>query len=173
MNRITGDWAVSSATILQSGYPFTVYTSAPFEPTFNTQGQVIGMQPGSGDYNADGDDTDWPNIPSTGYKTSTSRHAYLTGLLPASSFGVPTLGTEGNELWNRFNGPGFAKTDFVVSKDNHIREILNLQLRFEFYNLFNRPNLWTMVSDLSSGNFGRATAQYNPRYFQMGANLTW
>lgn len=171
LRRLTGGWELSSSTILQSGYPFTVYTSAPFEPIFNAQAQVVGMQPGSGDYNADGVNYDFPNAPSGGYQQPTSRHAYLGGLFPASLFGVPTMGTEGTEKSNRFRGPGFAVTDFGLIKANSITERMDLEFRFEFYNLFNRPNLTGMVSDLSSASFGTATSQYNPRWVQFGVNL--
>jgi Carboxypeptidase regulatory-like domain/TonB dependent receptor-like, beta-barrel len=173
LNRLTGGWELSSTTALQSGYPFTVYTRAPFQPIFDAQGNVVGMQPGSGDYNADGHNYDFPNVPSTGYKQPTSRQAYLNGLFPASSFGIPAMGTEGNELSNRFSGPGFADIDFAVMKDNHIGERVGLQLRFEFYNLFNRPNLSGMVSDLSSSSFGRTTSQLNPRWLQLSASITF
>jgi len=171
LSRLTGGWELSSSTILQSGYPFTVYTSAPFEPIFNEQGQVVGEQPGGGDYNADGDNYDFPNAPSSGYSQPHSRQAYLNGLFPVSAFPVPALGTEGNELSNRFRGPGFARTDLALIKSTQIKERVNLELRFEFYNIFNRPNLTAMVSDLSSASFATATSQYNPRWLQFGANL--
>jgi hypothetical protein len=173
LNRLTGGWELSSSTILQSGNPFTVYTGAPFAPIFDAGGQVVGMQPTSGDYNADGHNYDFPNAPSTGYQQPTGRQAYLNGLFPASAFGVPVMGTEGNEQTNRFRLPGFAVTNFGLTKSNRIKERVDLKFRFEFYNLFNRPNLTGMVSDLSSGSFGRATSEYNPRWVQIGFNLTF
>jgi hypothetical protein len=172
--RLTGGWELSESTVLQSGYPFTVYTSAPFEPIFNSTGTaVIGEQPGGGDYNADGDDYDFPNAPSTGYSQSHGRQAYLSGLFPASLFGIPALGTEGNELSSRFRQPGFALTNFGLTKSNRIKERLDLQFRFEFYNVFNRPNLTGMVSDLSSASFGQATSQYQPRWVQFGVSFVF
>lgn len=171
LGHLTRGWVLSSTTILQSGLPFTVYTSAPFQPTFDSQGNVVGFQPGSGDYNADGYNYDYPNIPSSGYSTSTSRQAYLSGLFPASAFGIPQLGTEGNEKYNGFTGPGYANTDFALLKNDHITERVNLQLRFEFYDLFNRPNLNGVENNLSSSVFGRSVSQYNPRWIQFGMNL--
>ncbi len=53
VGRAAGGCSLSGTTILQSGYPFTVDTTAPFEPVFNASGQVTGMAQGSGDYNAD------------------------------------------------------------------------------------------------------------------------
>jgi hypothetical protein len=131
------------------------------------------MQPGSGDYNADGFDYDYPNAPSTGYKTATSRSAYLNGLFTAADFPVPTMGTEGNEVANGFRGPGFAETDFALLKNDKIGERVALQLRFEFYNVFNRPNLNGVDSNLPDGTFGRSTSQYNPRWIEFGIKLSF
>jgi hypothetical protein len=180
--RVTGGWDISGNTILQSGYPFSVYTSAQFEPIFNaTHTAVIGEQPGGGDYNGDGDNYSYPNV--TSYSQPHNRQAYLKGLFPSSQFTTPTLGTEGNEASDRFTGPGFAQTDIVMRKNNNFlnHDRMNLQLRFEFYNIFNRPNLWDgavsatngVVGDLSNASFGKATAQHSPRYIQFGGRLTF
>lgn len=134
---------------------------------------MIGMAPGSGDYNADGYNYDFPNAPSTGYGTPTSRKAYLNGVLSASDFGIPQMGTEGNELFNRFRGPGFAETDFALLKDLEITERVKLQFRTEFYNLFNRPNLTQVDGNLADSTFGRVTGQTNPRWIQFGLNLSF
>jgi hypothetical protein len=50
---------------------------------------------------------------------------------------------------------------------------VNLQLRFEFYNLFNRANLNNVATNLPDGNFGRATGQYTPRFMQIGGNIVF
>lgn len=170
LHMLTNGWELSAVTILQSGTPYTVYTSTPFSPIFNAAGQVIGNK--GGDYNADGNNYDYPDVPSTGYSTSTSRHAYLNGLFAASDFGVPAFGTEGNERVNRFHNPGFANTDAALIKNNSVwHERANLQLRFEFFNVFNRPNLGGVNANLASANFGMVTSQYNPRFLQLGARF--
>jgi hypothetical protein len=46
-----------------------------------------------------------------------------------------------------------------------------MQLRFEFFNLFNRVNLGAVSSNLSSSTFGRSTSQLNPRWIQIGAKI--
>jgi len=58
-------------------------------------------------------------------------------------------------------------------KDTRIFENLNLQLRFEVYNVFNYVNLQGVDANLSDSTFGRVTSQYNPRYLQIGAKLTF
>lgn len=149
-----------------------MYTSAPFVPVY-TKGVITGLAPNSGDYNADGYNYDFPNVPSTGYSQPNSRQAFLSGLFPASSFGIPTLGTEGNEARNRFTGPGFAEWDAGILKNFSLVERVRLQLRFELFNVLNHPNLNGVVSDLSSSSFGRSTATFTPRYLQIGAKFSF
>lgn len=170
---VVNGWQLSEVTILQSGTPFTVDTTATFEPIFNSQGQVVGEKAGGGDYNADGNNLDYPDAPSFGYQTSTSRHAYLSGIFTASNFPVPTFGTEGNELVNRYRNPGYADTDIALLKNNHLYRNANLQLRFEFYNIFNRANLGGVDGNLKDSSFGRVTSQLNPRWIQLGARITF
>ena len=49
---------------------------------------------------------------------------------------------------------------------------MSLQIRLEFYNIFNNKNLY-LENDLSSGGFGKAISQQLPRWFQIGARLTF
>ena len=173
IGRVTSGWSLSSTISAQNGNPFNVYTSAPFAGVKNAAGQVVVYAPNSGDYNADGNNFDFPNI--TSYKLPTSRSAYLSGLFPAGSGIVqqPTFGQEGNEKYNGFRNPGFAQVDAVLVKDTKLAERLSLQLRFEFYNVLNHPNLQGVNTDLSNGSFGKSTAQYTPRYLQLGARITF
>ena len=60
--RLTGGWTVSGTTILQSGQPFTVNTTATFQPVRDSNGNITGLSAASGDYNADGDNNDYPNV---------------------------------------------------------------------------------------------------------------
>jgi hypothetical protein len=165
-----GDWQLSGTFIAETGFPFTVYTSAAFLPV-TTNGVVTGLATGSGDYNGDGYNYDFPNVPSTGYSQPTDRQSFLHGLFPASAFGIPQLGTEGNEQRNRFTGPGLVQWDTSLMKNFSFTERLKLQLRFEFFNVLNHPNLNGIVSDLSSASFGKSTSTLVPRYLQIGAKI--
>jgi hypothetical protein len=167
--QLTGGWTVSWLTILQAGYPFTVSTSAAFSPTRDANGNITGFSPTSGDYNADGDNYDYPNV--TSYTELTGRHNYLTGVFTKANFPQPALGTEGNEKWGGFRNPGYADNDIAASKDTRITERVKLQLRFEFYNAFNRVNLGGISANLTSSQFGRATSQLNPRNVTISAKI--
>ena len=182
VGHLTGGWGLSSTSIYQSGYPFTAWTTAPFlavcadnslsnvAPGCTAANPAVSFQSGSGDFNADGDNLDYPDV--TSYHEATSRSAYLNGVFSPGQFSTPALGTEGNEKTQRFRQPSFVGTDLSVYKDTHITERLNFQVRFEFFNVFNHPNLY-LGNNLSSGGFGKAVSQQLPRNWQLGAKLTF
>jgi hypothetical protein len=169
--HVLSGWSLSGTSILQSGNPFTVYTSAPFQPLRNAQGAIIGYQPSSGDYNADGFNLDYPDV--SNYAMNSGRQGFLHGVFAPDQFAQPALGSEGNESVSRFRNPAYYQTDAALLKNTKIFERLNLQLRFESYNVFNQVNLRGVAADLSDSNFGRSTSQFNPRNLQVGAKLTF
>ena len=171
VGHLTGGWGLSGTSIYQTGYPFTVYTSA----VYNGASYVAGADAHTavtGDYNADGDDMDFPNV--TTYAQATSRSAFTsTGVFSAGQFTVPTAGTEGNEKYNTFRNPPFIQSDVTLYKNTHITERLNFQIRFEFYNLFNHPNFYNTNGNLTAGNFGEYGSQTLPRWWQLGGKITF
>jgi hypothetical protein len=186
LGYITGGWGISGTSILQSGYPLTPRNTNSYEPVCtagNTNpcpsaaNPAIGYAPGSGDYNADGNNLDYPNA--TSYSQLTDNKAWLTGAIPKSDFAVPTFGTGGgNEKPMQFRGPNFIETNANFYKDTKITERVNFQFRFEVFNLFNRANYaWNGTSgvDLNfpDGNFGRATASHEPRFWQLGGKISF
>jgi hypothetical protein len=156
VNRLASGWGVSGIGIYQSGYPMTVWTTAPF-----TAG---------GDYNADGDNLDYPNV--TSYDMRRSLDDYLNGVFSPGQFTAPAPGTEGNEQPQQFRQPNFAETDISVYKNTRITKEVNVQIRFEFYNIFNNKNLY-LENDLAAGAFGKAISQQLPFWWQIGARLTF
>jgi hypothetical protein len=63
-----------------------------------------------------------------------------TGYLNPLAFVQPGFGTFGNLGRDSIFGPGFSNVDFSVTKNTRLTERLNLQLRAEFFNIFNHPN---------------------------------
>jgi hypothetical protein len=174
VKTVLGGWEWSALTILQTGTPFTVFTSAPFQGNFDASGKFLGFKAGSGDFNADGVNYDWPNLAATDYTGSHSRQQYINGLFQKSEFGIPAAGTEGNERRSMFRNPGLIQVDTSLIKNTplpFIGERGNLQLRFEFFNVLNRVNLQGVSADLNSSTFGRVTSTYDPRVIQLGARL--
>src|SRR5439155_7142241 len=93
---VLGNWRMSNIVVLQSGLPFSVYTSASFNPVLDSNGNVIGLQPGSGDFNADGYGYDLPNAAAAGAVHTGNRSDFLKGFASASAFPTPALGQQGN-----------------------------------------------------------------------------
>lgn len=175
--KLLSGWVLSGTTILQSGNPFTVYTSAPFNAFFNASGQLQ-FAPGSGDFNADGNNFDYPNASS--YYIPNSRQSYINGVFPqcfagdlnCGPFSVPQVGQEGNEKQNQFRNPGFAETDVTLKKITSLTERFKLELRFDVFNVFNRVNLLGVDNNAADiATFGRSTSTQIPRQAQVAARL--
>lgn len=151
-----GGWRLGGVFILQTGLPFTVYTTAAY-PT--------------GDFNADGNDYDVPNTPGFGnHLSGQSRQKFLHGLFPASAFPDPPLGQEGDLGRNTYDQPGYSNVDLNVAKLIYApwfhNEKLNVELRGELFNLFNRPNLTNVDGNLADTTFAQATGQLPARQVQ-------
>lgn len=179
---LTSGWGASGTTIFQSGYPLTAQnfngynpicedtsTGAPPCPSFANP--AVGYAPGSGDYNADGNNLDYPDALS--YHQLTDNKAWLTGAIPKSNFAVPTFGQGGNEKPMQFRGPNFFETNVNFYKDTRITERVAFQFRFELFNLFNRANYANPDQNFPDSSFGFATASHEPRFWQLGGRISF
>jgi hypothetical protein len=99
---------------------------------------------------------------------------------------IPLTGTLANGQWgnsgrNILQGPGTKDIDFSVFKNFHVAESKNLQLRAEFFNLFNTPQFnnpsavaptpsatsTTLVPNLTAGSpYGTIASAGAPTTFQ-------
>jgi len=165
LKNILGGWQIGGIWQMQTGLPFTVYTSRAFDPVFDESGNVVGNN--GGDYNADGTNYDTPNVPSFGrHLSGKSKDDFLKGVFgppatAAAQFPAPSLGEEGNLGRNTYDQPGYNNVDLNVTKFFNtpwfFGEKLRLEARGEIINLFNRTNLLLVSSDMTSGTFGQAT----------------
>ena len=182
VGHATGGWGISGTSIYQSGYPLTAanynsYIPVCQDPTDaagpcpSFANPAVGYAPGSGDYNADGNNLDYPDAVS--YKQSTKNSDWLTGAIPTSDFAVPTFGNEGNEKPMQFRGPNFFETNANFYKNFAITERLNFEFRFELFNLFNRANYANVDTNIPDGSFGYATGSHEPRFWQLGGKLSF
>lgn len=168
-------WELGAVTILQSGRPFNVVCTQPFDPIRNSAGQIIGNR--GCDYNADGFNFDFPNAPSFGgYITGIERSKFLTGIFQASDFSAPPPGQPGTLGRNMYFGPGYANTNFNIIKRfpfPAIGERGQIDFRTEFFNLFNRVNLGQPTGNLSSSQFGKSTTALGARNVQFGIRIAF
>ena len=182
IGNLTGGWGISGTSIFQSGYPLTAANFNSYNPVCQNTAvgappcpslanPAVGYAPGSGDYNADGNNLDYPNA--TSYQQSTNNKAWLTGAIPKTNFATPTFGSEGNEKPMQFRGPNFLETNANFYKDTPITERINFQFRFELFNVFNRANYANVDANIPDGSFGAATGSHAPRFFQIGGRISF
>lgn len=193
--RLTSGFNLSGITVLQSGTPFFVSnsnvlalvdTAGVTVTSANYQSELaaghFAFAPNSGNYSADGDNFNVPDVVS--YKQKNSRKSYQytgivdSGVVTHSQFAQPAFkatGTEGNEKLGLFRNPGYADTDLTVKKTTALAEHLSLELRLDTFNLFNRVNLNGVDTNFgdTSANFGTTNSTLFPRYMQVAARITF
>jgi hypothetical protein len=196
VRRVAGGWTLATTAVLQSGEPFSVYTGAPLAiSTTATDGAALTSSnyaaeqsaghlqfaPGSGDFNADGNNNDYPSV--TSYTQKHGRRNYEVGhgifptcsggVLPCGEFTLPQLGQEGNEIPNQFRNPGYADVDLTVKKTVPIHANVNFEFLLETFNLFNRVNLNGVDTNLQDSTFGQTSSTQPARNMLLGAKLTF
>jgi hypothetical protein len=70
-------------------------------------------------------------------------------------------------------GPGDAVTDLALLRNIGVRGDVSVQMRAEFFNLFNQVNFGNPNTTLSSTTFGRITGAGAGRVIQLAAKLIW
>ena len=169
---VFGGWQVSGTTIIQSGSPFSVYCGLPYQPIKSASGQVVGN---SGcDFNADGFNYDFLNVPAFTERSGWSKQQWLNGAFLASDFPKPGLGQDGNLSRNAFIGPAYSNTNLNLEKSFHLPflgEAGRATFRTEFYNLFNQTNLTGLDTNTADSLFGHATSSFPTRNVQFGLKL--
>ena len=99
----------------------------------------------------------------------TSGSSTLGEFFNTSCFAAPPAGELGNASRTPVSGPDFVNTDFSVIKHFMLpREGMRLDMRTEFFNLFNHPQFGNPGSDINSpATFGVInTTVNNPRLVQ-------
>jgi hypothetical protein len=98
-------------------------------------------------------------------------------------FARPLDGNLGNTANGLLRGPGINNWDASLFKNTNITERVRLQLRFEFFNIFNHtqfasvntgisvPNPGQAVTQATRGRTGEVTGTRDPRTIQMGVKL--
>ncbi len=195
VRRVTNGFNLSGITILQSGTPFYVYNGNPLSlvdtagvtvTASNYQSELaaghIAFAADSGNYAADGDNYNIPDVVSYHQKHDRKSYEYTgavdSGVITHSQFAQPTFkpgGTEGNERLNAFRNPGYADTDLTVAKTTNIKERFDLEFRLDIFNLFNRVNLNGVDTNYgdTSANFGTTNSNLPPRNMQVAARFTF
>ena len=173
VGALVNGWSVNGVTTFQAGLPLA-FTATP-----NLIGFGYGLRPNvvpGCDKTVSGSATDrldrWFNtdcytVPNAGFNANNpASDPRLRWALGDATRTDPDLRSHGIHNWN-----------FAVSKLTRLGNRVNLTLRAEAFNLFNRvqfgpPN--TQASTIATANFGQVTTQVNqPRLFQLAARLAF
>jgi hypothetical protein len=128
-------WGLNGIVTIQSGQPFGLNYN--FEDDYDGSGEGFGRPDivGPVHYNQN-DPTHFLDLSSFAVPC-TYNPAIGDGLADSCVPGTRHFGTLGR---NSLIGPHFRQFDFSIFKKFPIKERLNMELRFEAYNLFNHPN---------------------------------
>lgn len=156
MAQVIGGWTVTSLWTLQSGFPYNVFDGA--DPCLRAGGYTASCRP-----NLVGD-------PDSGPKTAAQ-------WFNAAAYQRTGPGEFGSAPRNSFRGPGLVNTDLALIKRvymNGVRQGMNVEVRLEAFNAFNRVNLGVPNLNIASAAFGRiGSTATDAREFQFGVKLTF
>jgi hypothetical protein len=155
-------WAVSGIFSFQTGFPTTILTGARGGLTGDQAllGNVLNLQ----SIYANGDPRQFHPVPQGSAAAAAIPGACARGVgigcADTSGFPLtqPLLGNLGTSSRNLLRLADFADYDAGLLKDTKITEKLNLQFRWEVYNVFNHPNFSGFVNTLTSPQFGTYTS---------------
>ena len=191
---LTDGWEASSIIAYQTGTPFWAIDNrqpdvmcnqggTPTPCSSATAGSPVitpnVLAPDSGDYNLDGVNYDIPMAATQNFTGGHSRSAYINGLFTAADFAQAPQGSQGTEPRNIYRNPGMVQVDASVFKNNHLPwlgEQGNLQLRFDFLNVFNHGNLGGVDPNMADSTFGKVTSTLNPfdaRKIELGLRISF
>jgi hypothetical protein len=155
LRQVFGGWQISGFTEYQSGQPFTITTGVdtvgsvglgtfPARPNYNPNG-IIRKDPVTDDFR-------------TFFTPRDGTGIVVTQLGPNGLPLANSSPTGGNLGRNTFRGPSFENWNFSVIKKISLRENWHIQLRSDFFNLFNHNNFPNPVANMNSPAFGSNTS---------------
>jgi hypothetical protein len=157
LDTLIGGWQVNGIVTLRSGFPFSVAaTDINFiNQCFGQRADVVG-NPKAGGFNKGVNE--WFNT---------------------SSFVQPAMGNYGDSSRDILRAPGVENVDASFFKSIQIVERLNLQTRFEAFNLFNHTNFGfpnasvPQSAALPNPSYGTISSAAPGRIVQIAMKLIW
>jgi hypothetical protein len=155
--RLTQGWTVNGITRLSSGFPVHISQSCCDASLTNSN-------------------SDEPNLIGpvvTQNPRNPGPNGANTYFLPSAFALNTTLGTFGTSNQRFFHGPGIVNTDFGMEKNIRITESMFVELRGEFFNIFNHTQFGMPNGNAYSSLFGVITSANAPRIGQVSAKFRW
>ena len=159
---LTSGWSLNGVVTLASGQPINV--NYLFEDDFNGGGEYFGRPDLVGD----------PFAGTGGPDKFLNLTAFAAPCTPSGDGGCDGGQHFGNLPRNAYYGPSFKNVDLSLVKNMKFRERLNLEFRFEGYDIMNHPNFSDPNTTVTSSAFGTVTGQAGlSREFQGAVRLSF
>jgi hypothetical protein len=101
----------------------------------------------------------------------------IAKFINTAAFAANTQYTYGNEQRNSIIGPQYTDVDFSLSKEQTAFKVkeqpVDLQFRWDVFNIANHPNYATPGNVLGTSTFGQITSVGNPRQMQLALKLIY
>jgi hypothetical protein len=154
--RLTQGWSMNGVTHIHSGLPYTLSDS----------GDRALMNGG--------------DVPNCVAPVATENPRFSAAgkpnmfIVPTGAFTQETVGLLGNCNPTFLHGPGGWNTDFGLMKGIKVTESRSVQIRAEFFNIFNHAQFSNPVGNFNSSQFGEVTSVRTPgRIGQVSAKFIW
>ncbi len=164
-NALLNNWTLTGFHRFQSGSPlvFTTGTDVAQNGTLNVGSQYAALVPGMTADDLKRDFSSTEDMIAAYFNTS--------AFIPLNS--IPR-GTYGNATRGLIYGPGDSTTDLAILRYVRLGRDMSMQLRGEFFNLFDEVNFNNPVTNISStATFGRITGAGPGRVVQVAMKLIW
>jgi hypothetical protein len=152
LNLILGGWSPSFLVSYNNGFPFSPLTGTDASLTgigLDRPNSVAGVNP---------------------YLKNTSTMQWINPL----AFAKNAAGAFGTTGMNSLLGPHYIDSDVSIRKMFRTYREQNLEVRWEFFNIFNHPNLGNPVNSYTSTSFGQIQATNGQaRIMQLAAKYTF
>lgn len=157
-NAVLGGWNISQTTTANSGLPINLIYGPVSRLQVGTVGNIRA--------NVIGD----PLIPSA--QRDPANYLNRDTVREVTAATNETANPYGNSGRNTLQSPGYFATDFGLHKQFLLpRESMKIELRGEFFNLFNRSNFLSPDSNRSNNTFGQINGTFPARQAQVALKL--
>lgn len=156
-NRLTQGWILTGITRFATGFPVTI--------TETDDNSLYGMCS-----NGPAGCVDTPNVTPGAILSNTNPRSGKE-YFNTSLFRQEPVGSLGNSNKRFFHGPGINDFGMALLKDFRLNERFRLELRGEFFNIFNHAQFNDPGGNFNSTTFGFVTSANAPRIGQVALKL--
>jgi hypothetical protein len=152
VDAVVAGWTLSNIFTFHTGLPFSVFLGSDVAQIGTVGGRY----------------TEYPNLTGDPGAAVQTPAAWFNTL----AFATPATGTLGNAGRNILQSDSLVNDDLAIAKNWQVRERARIEIRGEFFNLFNHANFGFPGQLLGTAQFGTVSSTLNPgRQVQVAAKI--